>query len=178
MNIIETKLQGLYIIKPKIFKDKRGEFVKTFSENNFSNIEKNIKFKEHFFSISNKNVLRGMHFQNPPEDHAKLVFVTRGSILDAVLDIRKKSPTYGKYFSIKLSEKNYKIIYIPRGFAHGFLSLEDKTCVNYLQTSVHSPEHDKGVKYNSFKMDWGIKNPIISERDNGFPSLRNLKSLF
>ena len=119
-----------------------------------------------------------MHFQTPPYDHVKVVYVCKGKILDVVVDIRKNSNTYDKYFSIELNENNGTYLYIPKGLAHGFKSLEDDSIVNYMQTSCYNNEHDCGISYNSFGFDWGITAPIISERDKHFPNLANFNSPF
>ncbi len=119
-----------------------------------------------------------MHFQLPPADHTKLVYVSRGSILDVVIDIRKASPTYGKAYSVILSEDEDKYLYIPRGFAHGFLSLADGSIVNYAQTSVYSPTHDCGILATACGVSWPVDNPIFSQRDMNFESLGQFKSPF
>jgi dTDP-4-dehydrorhamnose 3,5-epimerase len=178
MNIINTSLDGVYLIEPDIFEDQRGFFIKTFHAEIFKEKKLSCDFQESFYSISKKNVLRGMHFQVPPYEHAKLVYVTSGGILDVVLDIRKKSATYGKFIAVNLSAKNRKYIYIPKGCAHGFLSLEDGSIVIYLQTTVYSQKHDTGIRWDSFGMDWGINNPIVSERDKTFPNFMDFKSPF
>lgn len=178
MKIINALIPGLNIIEPKIFEDKRGKFIKVFSDNLFAKNKLNIDIKEVYYSISHKNVIRGMHFQIPPYDHIKIVFVSRGSIIDVVLDIRKNSPTYGKYFSINLSDKNGKVLFIPKGLAHGFKALEDNTIVNYMQTTCYSSEHDKGIRYDSFGFDWKCENPKISDRDKAFPKLKEFNTPF
>lgn len=178
MKIIKTKLDGVYVIEPNVFQDKRGKFVKTFSKNTFIKYGMDSNFEENFYSVSNKNVLRGMHFQAPPKEHSKLIYAASGAILDVVLDIKRESPTYGQYISIELSDKNHKMVYIPIGFAHGFLSFADNSCAIYLQTTMHSPEHDSGIRIDSFGMQWNIKNPIISKRDQNFPTLEKFKTPF
>ncbi len=170
MKITKTKLSGVFIIEPNVFQDERGKFIKIFNKDIFKKYKMAFNFEEGYYSISKRNVLRGMHFQTPPKDHSKLVYVTSGAILDVILDIRKGSPTYGKYISIELSDKNHKVVYIPRGFAHGFLSLKNNSCVIYSQTTTYSPEHDSGIKIDSFGMKWSVKNPIISKRDQNFPT--------
>ena len=135
-------------------------------------------FKESYYSISHKSVIRGMHFQVPPFAHTKFVYLNQGRIIDVVLDIRKSSPTHGHYFSIELNTENPILIYIPIGCAHGFLSLEDHSMVTYLQTTCYNNECDKGINYNSFGMDWGIENPIISTRDLEFPDFMETNFIF
>ena len=171
MNIKKTTMQGVYIIQPKLFNDNRGKFVKVFHFDFFNKFGLKTDFVESYYSISQKNVIRGMHFQIPPADNEKLVYVPRGWVIDVVLDIRRNSETFGKYINIELSAENGYCVYIPIGCAHGFISLEDNTIVTYLQTSVYNPKCDKGVKYDSFNFKWPCKNPILSERDQNFPTL-------
>jgi dTDP-4-dehydrorhamnose 3,5-epimerase len=178
MNLVPTKIEGVFIVEPKVFRDERGVFVKTFNKEQFEEHGLSVDFTESYYSISNKNVMRGMHIQLPPKDHSKLVFVTRGAVLDVVLDIRKGSPTYGQYEVTELSERNNKMVYMPPGCAHGFLSLEDNSCTTYLQTATYSPEHDTGIKIDSFGMQWNVENPVLSKRDQGFLPLTEFNSPF
>lgn len=171
MRIKKTKLEGVLIIENDIFEDKRGKFIKTFSKEKFQKLGICTEYKESYFSISNKNVIRGMHFQLPPDDHEKLVYVAKGKVIDIVVDLRKNSKTKGEYISIEISEENGKAIYIPKGFAHGFKSLEDGTIMVYNVSTEYNKEKDYGVFYNSLGYDWKIENPIISERDVKFESL-------
>lgn len=171
MHIEQTSIPGLKLIHLKDFKDNRGSFIKVFNEDFFAENYLETNFKESYYSISGKNVIRGMHFQIPPFEHIKLVYLNQGKILDVILDIRKTSPTYGQHFSIELSTENPILIYIPIGCAHGFLSLEDKSMVTYLQTSCYNKACDKGIKYNSFGMNWEINEPILSLRDLEFLNL-------
>lgn len=178
MKIQKTKIDGVYIIEPDFFKDDRGLFLKPFNKDIFKKNGLVCEFEENFYSMSKKDVIRGMHFQNPPNDHAKLIYVPKGAILDVVLDIRNDSPTYGQYVSEELSDQNFKIMYIPRGCAHGFLSLVDDSCTVYLQETVRVAESENGVNINSFGIEWGVKNPIVSERDRNFKNLNDFKSPF
>lgn len=178
MKITETLLAGVYIIEPDVFHDERGDFVKLFQKETFLDSKLECDFIESYYSISKKNVIRGMHFQTPPADHTKLVYVTSGKIMDVVVDIRAGSPSYGTYASTELSSENHKLLYIPSGFAHGFRSLQKNSCVVYSQTSKHALENDKGINIYSFGMDWGIKKPIVSARDQAFPNLNDFKSPF
>jgi len=171
IQLIDTDLSGLKLIKSKTVKDNRGKFVKLFQKNIFSKFGIENEFVENYYSLSSKNVIRGMHFQVPPKDHAKLVYVSYGIINDVVVDIRKNSPTFGKYFNTKLSGDNGISIYIPSGFAHGFLVKSDIAIVNYLQTTEYSPKHDHGILWNSISFDWEVENPEISERDRSFNTL-------
>ena len=178
MEFMQTKIEGLYLIKPKIFEDSRGKFVKTFHAETFEAHGLKYNFKESYYSTSQKNVLRGMHFQTPPEDHEKMVYVSRGAILDVVVDIRKSSPTYGEHISQKLTEDNGYIFYIPKGCAHGFLSLEDNTNVTYMQTSMYAPNNDGGIHPHSLGFDWGVDDIIVSDRDLTFPNLSEFSTPF
>lgn len=168
MKIESTGLDGLFLIENRKFSDERGAFIKTFHSGAFKEHGLDVDFKESFYSISKKNVLRGMHFQLPPCDHAKLVYVISGEIIDVALDIRKDSSTYGEFYSTVLSADNHRSLYMGKGYAHGFLSKSDDTIVGYLTSTVHSPDHDAGIKWDSFGMEWGCESPIISARDDSF----------
>jgi len=178
MEFQKTKIEGLYLIKPRILEDDRGKFIKTFHADTFKEHGLPYDFKESYYSTSQKNVLRGMHFQTPPHDHEKLVYVTRGAILDVVVDIRKDSPTYGQHVSQELNEENAYIFYIPRGCAHGFLSLQDHSTVTYMQTSMYAPHNDGGINPQSLGFDWGNEALIVSERDLTFPDLCDFETPF
>ena len=166
MKIEDTFIQGLKIITPNCFTDVRGEFVKIYNEDMFRDIGISVNIMESYYSVSKKNTIRGMHFQIPPYENSKIVFVSYGDIKDVVLDLRYGSPTYGQYLDISLNATNSKLLLIPPGCAHGFLSISDGTIVNYLQTSSYDKDCDKGIRYNSFGYDWKTSNPIISSRDS------------
>lgn len=168
IEIYSEPLHNLFVLQSDIFQDKRGEFHKIFNNHQLENLGLETTLHEIYYSVNKKHVIRGMHFQIPPFDHNKIVWISQGKIKDVVLDIRLNSPSYGKYFSIELNSYDGKFIYIPTGFAHGFISLEDNTIVNYAQSSCHEPSSDSGILYNSFGMDWGEINPIISDRDLNF----------
>ncbi len=175
MNFIKTKLDGVFEIENSKFEDHRGSFVKTFNKEIFSENGLDYNFKESFYSVSKQNVLRGMHFQLAPHDHAKLVYVVDGDVLDVALDIRKESPTYGRYFSTRLSSKNAKSLYMEKGFAHGFLTLSKSATVVYLISTGHAPKYDAGVHWDSFGFDWnGVQNPVTSIRDSSFDALKDV----
>lgn len=178
MKLSDTKIPGLKVVEPRIFEDLRGKFIKNFNDDFFKEHGLDISIKESYYSISHKDVLRGMHFQVPPHDHLKLVYVPYGKIIDVVLDIRKNSPTYGEFFEVELSSENAKILIIPKGLAHGFRSLEDNTNVTYMQTTVYEPASDAGIKYNSFGYDWGLPDAKVSERDLGFENFDIFESPF
>ncbi|MCO4783718.1 MAG: dTDP-4-dehydrorhamnose 3,5-epimerase family protein [Candidatus Cloacimonetes bacterium] len=176
--ITATKFEGVYLIKPPIHQDSRGVFVKPYNSEAY--IEKKIitSFDEYYYSHSKKGVIRGMHFQNPPNDHAKLVSVLNGSILDVIVDLRKESKTYLMSESFELSQQNSHSLYIPSGFAHGFLSEEDNTIVSYLVSSCYSSVSDDGILYSSISFNWPIENPNLSERDSNFTTLQEFDSPF
>jgi len=178
MELETTFIEGLHILHLNKIADNRGGFIKMFNEAFFLEHNLTTLIKESYFSISHKNVVRGMHFQTPPADHTKLVFVNQGTITDVVLDIRKQSATFGKYYSLEISADKPKLVYIPSGCAHGFLSKEDNTIVSYMQTSVYNKECDMGILWNSFGMDWETESPIISGRDAAFSCFNNFKSPF
>ena len=178
MTINETNIAGLYIIKNNVFDDDRGLFHKPFSYSAFSEYGLQYDFKEFYYSISKKNVIRGMHFQSPPQAHTKLVYVTHGAILDIVLDIRAKSGTFGSFYMKELNSIDGESLYIPIGMAHGFLSLEDETIVNYAQTSGYAKNYDKGIRFDSFGFDWQVSDPIVSNRDEKFPLFKDYQSEF
>lgn len=178
MKIIPTELDGVYLIAPAILTDKRGYFVKIFNDDVFRRNGMDFELKEHYYTSSTRGVIRGMHFQVPPCEHTKIVYLLSGTIIDAVLDVRKDSPAYGEYISLELHEKNRTAVCIPPGFAHGFKVLSEYAVVGYMQSSVYSPEHDKGVLWDSFGMDWEIDSPVISDRDRGFPALKDFESPF
>lgn len=179
MKFHPTEIPGVDIIELNLMKDERGSFVKTYNEDVFKSARGlSLSWRESFYSISRKNVIRGMHFQVPPYDNTKIVYAASGKIMDVVLDIRKSSPAFGKYMSVELSGEMARAVLIPSGCAHGFLSLTDNAIVVYMQTSVYSADHDKGILWNSFGMDWGINNPVLSSRDRTFPTLEMFDTPF
>lgn len=173
MTIEKTLLKDVFIFNNFNVNDDRGVFVKTFNKNAFNELKLNFEIRESYFSISKRNVIRGMHFQLPPHDHEKLLYVPKGAILDVVVDLRKKSPTYGKHISVELSDQNKKSIFIPKGFAHGFKSLLDDTITVYNVATEYNTSADTGIHFNSFGFDWKVDKPIISQRDFTFESLNN-----
>lgn len=178
MKISELQILGCYLIESNRFEDKRGCFVKTFHEDIFQKIGINMKFAEEFFSTSKKNVIRGMHFQLPPSDHDKLVFCTSGSVLDVFLDLRKNSASYGKSLSIELSLLNARTLFLPKGIAHGFMSLEDNSTMIYKTSTTYNPIKDAGILWNSFGFDWPVEMPIISDRDSKHTPFFDFESPF
>jgi dTDP-4-dehydrorhamnose 3,5-epimerase len=164
-------IEDLKIIEFFHQKDNRGEFKKPFSNILFN---KSFDIQEYYFSINEKNVLRGMHLQNGEFSHDKIVYVTQGEILDVVIDLRKNSNSFKNKISIKLSDQSNKLIFIPKGCAHGFLSLKPNTIVNYFVTSVYEPNSEGGVNPLSIDFNWNCANPIISKRDLNLPNLNDL----
>ena len=130
-------------------------------------------FKESFYSVSRKSVLRGMHFQLPPNDHAKLVYVVSGEILDVAVDLRRESRTYGEHVTKLLNAESAQSLYMEKGMAHGFMVMSDMATVVYLTSTVHAPESDQGIHWDSFGCDWGQDKPIVSERDSSFSPLHD-----
>lgn len=175
INVIKHA-DGLKQIKLDKFQDDRGSFLKIFNSD-IKDLFDNFFLVEEFFSISKKNVIRGMHFQTPPFSHNKLVTCINGSFLDVVVDIQK-SRNYGKFYEFSLNSNSPSILMIGQGYAHGFLSKEDNSIMSYMVDSEYIPSHDKGIKWNSFEYDWGVKNPIISERDNNLLPLNFFDSPF
>ena len=177
MNVQKLEIDGVLLINNNIQKDNRGIFVKPFT--NIVELLKdlNLGVKEIYYTISKKNVIRGMHFQIPHMEHAKLIYLSSGSITDLLLDLRKSSKTFMSYISIDLLEHR-NALYIPPGIAHGFLSKEDGTTIIYNQSQVYSQEHDNGILWSSFGYSWGIKNPVISDRDQSFITLDEFNSPF
>lgn len=171
-------LQGACLLTLPAFEDNRGSFIKTFQDSLFKEAGIDFELKESYFSLSKKEVIRGMHFQTPPYDHAKVVFCPQGSIWDVIVDLRKNSGSYGQYFATALSAENHQAYYIPPGFAHGFMALTDNAMTYYLVSSEHNKMHDTGIRFDSFGLDWECANPIISERDLCFVPLAAFDSPF
>jgi dTDP-4-dehydrorhamnose 3,5-epimerase/CDP-3, 6-dideoxy-D-glycero-D-glycero-4-hexulose-5-epimerase len=171
MTFENTKLNGVYIINNFNAVDDRGLFVKTFNKKQFQDNNIDFDIRESYYSISNKNVIRGMHFQLPPHDHEKLVYVVKGSILDVIVDLRKNSKTYKQHISINLSEENKKSIFIPKGLAHGFKSIKDGTITVYNVASEYNADFDSGIKFDSFNFNWNSREIVMSNRDKDLQSL-------
>lgn len=171
MQIIETEIPDLLIIKPQVFEDDRGYFFESYNLEKFVNAGIDVNFVQDNESKSMKNVLRGLHFQAPPFAQGKLVRVMRGAVLDVAVDLRKESPTYGKWASIVLTESNKFMYWIPAGMAHGFLTLEDHTVFFYKCTNVYNKPSEGSIRWNdpSLGIKWGIENPILSAKDQTAP---------
>jgi dTDP-4-dehydrorhamnose 3,5-epimerase len=180
MEIIKTELEGLLIIKPDVFEDNRGYFFESYNQEKFLKAGIDLKFVQDNESKSNKGVVRGLHLQSPPFEQGKLVRVMRGSVLDVAVDIRKNSPTYGKWAAIELSGKNKWMYWIPPGFAHGFATFEDETIFFYKCTKVYNKAAERYFLWNDpdINIDWGITDPVVSERDRMAPRFREFVSPF
>jgi dTDP-4-dehydrorhamnose 3,5-epimerase len=178
MQLKESTISGCYELLPKVFLDERGTFVKTFHEDIFRDCGLETNFAEEYYSVSYKNVIRGLHFQLPPKEHTKIVYCVQGSVQDVVVDLRIQSPTYGKFEIFSLSAEKANMVYIPIGLAHGFEVLSETAIMMYKVSSVYSPEHDTGILWNSVNIPWQTRNPIISQRDQSFIEFPNFRSLF
>tara|TARA_B100001250_G_C19745424_1_gene765078 strand:+ start:529 stop:1080 length:552 start_codon:yes stop_codon:yes gene_type:complete len=174
MEKIKTKINGVFIIKNNLFIDKRGEFMETWNTETFKENNLKINFSQDNISISKKNTLRGLHFQNQPYGQTKYVRVIKGKALDVVVDIRKESKTFGKHISIELSN-NRDGLWIPPGMAHGFLSLEENTIFTYKCSGQYQPKYEHTIKWNDpdINIQWGTDQPIVSEKDQNGISLKS-----
>lgn len=180
MTVKEIYLQGCFIIEPKIFEDSRGYFFESFNQSNFNRlIDNEIEFVQDNESLSTKGVLRGLHYQTGVHAQSKLVRVIKGNVLDVVVDIRQESKTYGEQFSIELSESNKKQLFVPRGFAHGFIVLSDSAIFSYKCDNYYNKASEGGIIYNdeTLNIDWQLPEDdfIISEKDLELPNFKKLR---
>jgi len=182
MNLIKTKLDGLVVLKPTVFKDNRGYFMESYNQKNINKLLGNVNFIQDNESESSRGVLRGLHFQKPPYTQAKLVRCLKGSVLDVALDLRKDSKTYGIFETISLTEENKKQLFIPKGFAHGFIVLSKSAILSYKVDNYYNPESESGIIWNDpdLNIDWKInKNEIIvSEKDKNLPAFNEIINPF
>ena len=180
MNFIKknTPIPGCFELVPVIRRDSRGVFVKIFHEPEFRKLKLKTEFREAYYSVSKKGVLRGLHFQAPPDEISKLVYIVEGEILDAVLDLRRRSKTYGRSFTVRLDAKKANMLYIPEGCAHGFCTISRRAVMLYHTSGVYSPKNDGGILWNSAGIKWPRKNPVLSPRDKGFRPFKDFKSPF
>jgi dTDP-4-dehydrorhamnose 3,5-epimerase len=178
MEFLSTSLKGVVLIRSNRFEDHRGLFVKPFHSQLFSENGPGFQPREEFFSVSKAGVIRGMHFQVPPSEQWKLVFCVYGRLFDVVLDLRRGEPTFGQHLTMELNTENSLCLLIPPGLAHGFCSLKDDSILYYSASTVYDPVADRGVRWDSFGVDWPVSKPIISERDVAFPSLAEYDSPF
>lgn len=181
MKIIEEALNGVKLLQPNILEDERGYFYESYNINTFASLGINDTFIQDNQSLSKSPfVLRGIHFQNPPFAQAKLVRVVKGAVYDVALDLRKNSPSFGQWFGAKLTETNKINMYIPEGFAHGFLTLEPNTIFNYKCSNVYNRESEEGIAWNDPELgiDWNIEAPVLSEKDTKNQLFKDYKSQF
>ena len=182
MKFIKTDIPDVYIIEPSVFDDNRGYFFESFNKEAFEESIGTVDFVQDNESKSSRGVLRGLHFQKPPYAQAKLVRCIEGRVIDVSVDIRKGSPTYGKHVSVELSGENKRQLFVPRGFAHGFLVLSDSATFAYKVDNTYAPEFDAGIKYDDkeLNIDWGMTEEEIqlSEKDKNLSFFKDLDSPF
>lgn len=174
----ETSIPGCYLVHPRVHEDFRGRFVKVFQASTYSDLKIEANMVEEYYSVSGANVVRGMHYQAPPFDQAKMVYCVRGRVIDVVVDLRSFSPSYKKVFSTYVTAHEAQIVWIPRGCAHGFLALENNATMVYRVSSEYSPDHDSGVRWDTIGFDWPVDTPVVSERDQRLISLDDFRSPF
>jgi len=182
MKVIKTSLDGVVVIEPRVFEDARGYFFESFSERDFDEMVRPVRFVQDNESMSSYGVMRGLHFQRPPFTQSKLVRCVRGAVLDVAVDIRKGSPTYGRHVSVELTEENHRQFFVPRGFAHGFAVLSETAVFQYKCDNFYAPQADGGINIldNSLGIDWKIPEEcaLLSEKDTGHVLLKDFDSPF
>ena len=182
MNIIKIDLEGVVVIEPRVFEDDRGYFFESFSEREFSAEVCDCHFVQSNEAKSSYGVVRGLHFQLPPHAQSKLVRVAKGRVLDVAVDIRKSSPTFGRYVAVELSDENHRQIFIPRGFAHGYSVLSEEAIVEYKCDNYYAPESEGAIAWNDAELaiDWQVPEDkiILSAKDQKHPTLAECKTLF
>lgn len=182
INVIKTDIEGVVIIEPKVFGDSRGYFFESWSQKDFDELVRPIKFVQDNESMSTYGVMRGLHFQRPPFTQSKLVRCVKGAVLDVAVDIRKGSPTYGQHVAVELTEENHRQFFVPRGFAHGFAVLSDVAVFQYKCDEFYQPEADGGISIldDSLGIDWRIPTDkaILSEKDTNHACLKDFDSPF
>ena len=182
MKVIKTDIEGVVIIEPRVSGDHRGYFFESFSEREFSENVREVKFVQDNESKSGYGVLRGLHFQKPPHAQSKLVRVVKGAVLDVAVDIRRGSPTFGKHVAVELSEANHRQLFIPRGFAHGFVVLADEVIFQYKCDNFYAPEYEGAIAWDDpdLGIDWKVPADklILSDKDKNHPRLKDASGLF
>lgn len=182
MNFIKTTIPDLIIIEPTVFGDDRGYFLESFNQKAFTEHISSVAFVQDNESKSSRGVLRGLHFQKPPFNQAKLVRCISGKVLDVVVDLRKGSPTFGKHSTVELTGDNKRQLFVPRGFAHGFVVLSDTATFSYKVDNDYAPEYDSGILWNddTLAIDWKISaaDVLLSEKDKDLPLFKNFISPF
>ena len=182
MNVIKTELEGVVIIEPRIFNDVRGYFFESFSQRDFNQQVREVVFVQDNESKSSYGVLRGLHYQKPPFTQSKLVRVVKGSVLDVAVDIRKGSPTFGKYVAVELTEDNHRQFFVPRGFAHGFSVLSETAVFQYKCDNFYAPKSEGAIAWNDpdIGIDWRIPadKVLLSAKDANHPLLKDAELVF
>ena len=178
LKLKNTRIPGCFELQVRRVKDERGVFVKAYHRESFAKLGLRTDWVEQYYSISEPCVVRGLHFQTPPHEHAKLVFCTAGKVIDIGLDLRRGSPTYGEHVSVELSADQANMLYLPPGLAHGFSTLDQPATLVYNVTSLYHPQSDTGIQWDSAGIDWPHSNPQLSERDQGFMPLTAFDSPF
>jgi len=175
-NFIKTELDGVILAEPRVFGDERGFFMESYKTSEFKANGIEVNFLQDNHSRSTRGVLRGLHYQKDPRAQAKLVRCTQGRVFDVAVDLRPDSGNFKKWIGFELSEENKRMLYIPTGFAHGFVVLSEEAEVLYKASEEYSPEHDTGIRWNDpeIGVDWQIKNPVVSEKDKNLPFLKDL----
>ena len=180
MNIIETEIKGVYIIEPKVFGDSRGYFFESFSQREFESVIGPVTFVQDNQSKSSYGVIRGLHFQKPPHAQAKLVRVVKGKVLDVAVDLRKDSPTFGKYMAVELSDENHRQVFIPKGFAHGFSVLSEEAVFQYKCDEYYAPESESAIAWDDqdLNIDWKVpaEDVVLSQKDRNHPTFNEFIS--
>ncbi|MGB0757023.1 MAG: dTDP-4-dehydrorhamnose 3,5-epimerase [Patescibacteria group bacterium] len=176
MQLTRLAIPDVIKITPRVFDDERGFFYERFTTKKFKDFGIEVSFVQDNISYSKKNVLRGLHYQLPPHGQGKFVYVTRGRVLDVAVDIRKSSPTFGQFVSEELSDENHTALFIPEGFAHGFITLSDEAIFQYKTTNFYAPEADRGVLFSDpdIGVPWGVAEPLVSEKDGVLPLLQDI----
>jgi dTDP-4-dehydrorhamnose 3,5-epimerase len=180
MEIVRCAIEGLIEIQPRVFHDPRGYFLESFNREVFEKAGLPVDFVQDNQSLSSAGVLRGLHFQAPPHAQGKLVRVITGKVLDVVVDLRRSSPTYGQHHQVLLDSSLQNMFFIPPGFAHGFITLEDNTIFSYKCTNVYNKASEGGIFWNDpeLKINWGIENPLVSDKDMLQPLIKDFRSPF
>jgi dTDP-4-dehydrorhamnose 3,5-epimerase len=174
----ETALAGCFLLQPAVHTDERGLLAKTYLRSAFSGAGLPTSFDEQFFSRSRRGVVRGLHFQTPPAPQGKVVCCVAGEIFDVVVDLRAGSPTYGRHVSFVLSSENWRALYVPVGFAHGFAAVSESATVCYLATAEYQPGTDGGIRWDSAGIDWPVDGPVVSARDAELAPLDEFRTPF
>jgi dTDP-4-dehydrorhamnose 3,5-epimerase len=175
MKINKIELEGVFIIEPDVFADARGFFMETYHQNRYREMGIDVTFVQDNLSFSRQGTLRGLHFQYP-RAQAKLVQVIQGKVLDVIVDIRRGSPTFGRWAGIRLSDQNQKQLFVPENFAHGYCVLSDTAIFTYKCSEFYSPEFEKGICWSDpdIGIEWPIKDPVLSDKDSRYPVLKHI----